>query len=58
MDEKKFQIIYSLRVMKGLVSKGLFPVQTMPNPINSKFNCWVFEDTENFRRELSAFYNN
>ena len=56
--EKEFQIIYSLRVMKGLVNKGIFPVQTMPNPINSKFNCWVFEDTDKFRKELSAFHNN
>lgn len=54
----KFQIIYSLRIMKKLVEQGLFPIKTMPNPINTKYNCWVFEDTEEFRQILLTIQEN
>ena len=50
----KFQIIYSLRVMKQLVEWGFFPVKTMPNPVDTKYNCWIFEDTDEFRQRLST----
>lgn len=55
MDDKKFQIIYSLRIMRNLVEQGIFPIRTMPNPVNIKYNCWVFEDTEEFRNKFSVF---
>jgi hypothetical protein len=42
------KIIYSIKVMKALVQKGFIPVATIPNPKDSKFNCWVFEETEEF----------
>lgn len=43
---EEYKIIYSLRVMRALVEKGFFPVQTMPNPKNVKYNCWVFKNSE------------
>ena len=46
------KIIYSIKVMKALVQKGFIPVATIPNPKDSKFNCWVFEETEEFQRTL------
>lgn len=49
----KQEIIYSLRVMEKLVKLGYIPVATMPNPKNPRFNCWVFEVTEAFQRDLS-----
>ena len=44
----KTEIIYSLRVMEILVKMGHIPVATLPNPKNSRYNCWVFELTEEF----------
>ena len=44
----KTEIIYSLRVMEILVKMGYIPIATLPNPKNSKYNCWVFELTEAF----------
>ncbi len=46
------KIIYSIKVMKALVQKGFIPIATIPNPKNSKFNCWVFEETEQFQQAL------
>lgn len=45
------EIIYSLRVMEQLVRMGHIPVATIPNPKNTKYNCWVFELTEAFQRD-------
>lgn len=46
------EIIYSLRVMEQLVRMGHIPVATIPNPKNTKYNCWVFEMNEAFQRDL------
>ena len=46
------KIIYSLKVMRQLVERGFIPVATLPNPKNSRFNCWVFEVSEEFQRVL------
>ena len=47
-----YKIVYSLRVMKGLIEKGFFPVKTLPNPKNVNFNCWVFESSEELDKVL------
>lgn len=49
----KQEIIYSLKVMEQLVRLGYVPVATLPNPKNIKYNCWVFEQTEEFQKDLS-----
>ncbi len=48
----KYEIIYSKRVMNELVKKGFFPVQTLPNPTNVKYKCWVFKNTTEFSEVL------
>ena len=48
----KKQIIYSLKVMRQLLERGFVPEQTIPNPINPQFNCWVFEVTEELQTAL------
>lgn len=50
----KKEIIYSLKVMEQLVKLGYIPIATIPNPKNTKFNCWVFEQTEEFQKDLSV----
>lgn len=46
------KIIYSIKVMKALVERGFIPIATIPNPKNSKFNCWIFEVTDDFQQIL------
>lgn len=46
------KIIYSMRIMLGLVERGFCPVQTIPNPKNSKYNCWLFEQSPDFQKNL------
>jgi hypothetical protein len=46
------KIIYSLRVMLALRAAGFEPLTTMPNPKHPQYNCWVFEETEDFKQEL------
>ena len=50
----KKEIVYSLKVMEQLVKLGHIPIATIPNPKNTKFNCWVFEQTEEFQKDLSV----
>ncbi len=47
------KIIYSMRIMLKLVEKGYQPLTTMPNPQHPEFNCWVFEQTEDFKKDLN-----
>jgi len=44
----KLKIIYSLKIMRQLVEKGHVPEHVMPNPVNGKFNCWVFAVNDKF----------
>ena len=44
----KTEIVYSLKVMERLVKMGYLPIATLPNPKNTKYNCWVFEQSEEF----------
>ena len=44
--ENKYQIIYSLKLMQSLVERGYFPVQTLPNPKDTRYKCWVFNKSQ------------
>lgn len=46
------KIIYSMRVMLQLQSKGFEPLSIMPNPQHPEFNCWIYELTEEFQKAL------
>ena len=56
MESKKTieenKVIYSLAIWRKLVEKGNIPTETLPNPINPKYNCWVFPMTEKFKKDL------
>lgn len=52
------KIIYSLKVMRQLVEAGFFPVATLPNPKKPEYNCWVFEVSEEFQKELDRILGN
>lgn len=48
------RIVYSMRIALKLIEMGYEPQAVMPNPKNTRFNCWVFEDSPEFARDLSA----
>ncbi len=54
MDEraKKQKVIYSLRVMRDLLEMGFRPIETLENPIDERYKCWIFEKTAEFDAAL------
>ena len=46
------KIIYSLQIHIALQSMGFRYVTEMKNPNNPRFNCWVYEETDEL---LKAF---
>lgn len=46
------KIIYSLRVMTKLVNLGYVPIETLKNPKDIKYNCWLFAATPEFMKDL------
>lgn len=55
--EQQYRIIYSLAMFKELVKWGYFPLRTIPNPKKPDLQCWVFEDTNEFRQKLTELSN-
>ena len=48
MSNIKYKIIYSLKLHIALQAKGFSAQTEMKNPNNSRFNCWVYEETPEF----------
>lgn len=46
------KIVYSLRIHLELQKQGFSPLVEMQNPHAPKFNCWVYDASEQF---LKAF---
>ena len=42
------EVIYSLKVMRKLLEMGFIPIKTIPNPKDVKYNCWIYEATDEF----------
>ena len=50
----KVKIIYSLQIHMALQKKGFKCLTEMKNPANQKFNCWVYEETEELLKEFDS----
>ena len=50
----KQKVIYSLKVVRQLLEMGFRPIETMENPINEKYKCWVFARTPEFEAALDV----
>lgn len=48
MQNTKTKIIYALRVHTRLQVMGIPYLIEMKNPKDSRFTCWVYEDTPQF----------
>ena len=49
-----FKIVYKMSLAMKLIKMGFTPITTMPNPNNNKFICWIFENTEEFRKAFNS----
>ncbi len=45
---KQQKVIYSLQVMRQLLELGFRPIESLQNPVDEKYKCWVFERSEAF----------
>lgn len=51
---QKYKTIFSLRVRLALRNKGFEPLMESPNPYKRGLKCWVYEETEEFRKALNV----
>ena len=48
------RIVYSMRIALKLIEMCYETQAVMPNPKNTRYNCWVFADSPEFAQDLSA----
>ena len=46
------KIIYSKRIMELLVAAGNIPLKSIPNPYKPEFQCWIFEVSDKFQKDM------
>lgn len=51
---QNYKTIFSLRVRLALRNKGFEPLMESPNPYKRDLKCWVYEETEEFRKALNV----
>lgn len=51
---QNIKIVYSLRRHLELRHLGFINIEEMKNPLNPRYNCWIYEATEDF---MEAFRN-
>ena len=54
--EQKSKIIYSMKIMKQLLAKGIFPKSTKRNPTKPNYFCWVYEVTDDLIAALDEIF--
>ena len=52
MQSSKIKVIYSLRIHVALQQMGINYLTEMKNPKNTQLNCWVYEETPEFKKAL------
>lgn len=49
----KYRIVYRLDFYLALIEKGYQVITTIPNPKNNALVAWIFEESEDFNKDLS-----
>ena len=49
---KKPKIVYKMQYAIKMKMKGHKVLTTLPNPVDSRYQCWVFEDDQTFDSDL------
>lgn len=58
-NENKHKNIYAckrLRMLEYLKSHGFTPFATIPDPTNTRFNWWLFENTPDLEKIVKAYF--
>ena len=48
------KIVYSLRLHIALLRSGFKPLCEMKNPSDNRYNCWIYEITDDFQAVFDA----
>lgn len=48
----EIKIVYKRDYAASMIAMGHRLINTMPNPINEKYTCWIFEDDDSFYDDL------
>ena len=54
MSNVKVKVIYSLKIHIALQQLGFVHMTEMKNPTNPRFNCWVYEETDELLQAFDA----
>lgn len=48
----EIKIVYKRDYAASMIAMGHRLIDTMPNPVNEKYTCWIFEDDDSFYDDL------
>ena len=51
------KIVYKKDYAANMIALGHRLIGTMPNPVDDKYTCWIFEDDETFYGDLHEIIN-
>ena len=54
MSNQNVKIIYSLKIHIALQKMGFKYLTEMSNPHNSRFNCWVYAESEELLKAFNS----
>lgn len=54
--EQMSKIIYSMKIMKDLLEKGIYPESTMQNPQYPEYLCWVYTVNDKLTQALDEIF--
>lgn len=58
MQNTEYKIVYRMDYAMKLKDMGHNISSIMPNPKNSRYNVWIFENDETFEADLKALISN
>ena len=50
------RIIYSRKIMLKLIDMGIYPVETIKNPYQPQYWCWVYENCKELQDALDVVF--
>lgn len=51
-ERQKTKIVYKMQYAIKMRLKGHKAITTLPNPVDSRYQCWIFEDDQTFDSDL------
>lgn len=54
LDDPKYKIVFKMQFAIKMQLLGHKLLTTMPNPKDSRYTCWIFQDDKDFDSDLHA----